>query len=493
MGYALEAREIVKDFGGTRALDRVNFAVRPGEVHALIGENGAGKSTLMKIISGALQPDRGAIHVRGQSTHVHSPHHALQLGISIVYQQSVLAPNLTVAENIFLGRMPKTNRGLVDWKRLYRDANALLEDLDLNLDVHRPVRELDPASRQVTEIARALSVAAQVLIMDEPSAVLGPAELEKLFRIIGKLKMAGKTIIYVSHRLNEIFQIADRVTVLRDGRIAGSFPLDGRIDRPFLISKMVGREWVEKSQEKPALADDELLRVEHLSRRGFFEDICFDIRSGEVLGLAGLLGAGRTDLCKAIFGATPHDSGRIYVQSKPVQIGSPREALAHGIAYLSKDRHNEGLITCLSVGKNITLPILQRFAYRGVLNLGQENRFVDEIIGKMNIRGRGRNQVAAQLSGGNQQKVALAKWLSTRARIFLLDEPTVGVDVGAKSQIYELLAGLARSGAAVLVVSSEIPELLSLCSRIIVMSKGHITGQLLSESATEQDVLQLAT
>ncbi len=492
MGYTLEAREIVKEFGGTRALDRASFAAHPGEVHALIGENGAGKSTLMKILSGALQPDRGSIRIRGRAARVHSPHHALQLGISSVYQQSALVLDLTVAENIFLGRLPKTKRGLVDWKTLYREANVLLEDLQLNLDVRRPVRELDTASRQVTEIARALSVDARVLIMDEPSSVLGPAELEKLFRIIGKLKKAGKSILYVSHRLNEIFRIADRVTVLKDGRNAGSFPLDGRIDRPFLIGKMVGHVPVEKFQQESA-GDDELLRVEHLSRQGFFEDICLEIHAGEVVGLAGLLGSGRTDVCKAIFGAAPYDSGRIYVQGKPVEIRSPRQALAHGIAYLSKDRHHEGLIMCLSVGKNITLPILRRFTSRGVLNLAQENRFVDQTIGKMGIRARGRNQAVAQLSGGNQQKVVLAKWLSTRARIFLLDEPTVGVDVGAKSQIYELVASLAGRGAAVLVVSSEIPELLSLCRRIIVMSKRHITGQLLSESSSEQDVLQLAT
>ena len=489
----LETREIIKDFGGTRALDRVSFAANPGEVHALVGENGAGKSTLMKIISCALKPDSGTIHMQGHAIHIDNPHHALRLGISIVYQQSGLVPDLTVAENIFLGRMPKTKLGLVDWKKLYRDAIALLGYLDFSLDVHGPAGDLDAASRQVTEIARALSVSAQVLIMDEPSAVLGPSELDKLFRIIRKLKAEGKTIIYVSHRLREIFQIADRVTVLKDGKIVGTFPLDGRIDRSFLIRKMVGGGWVERPLEKPAAGDHELLRVEDLTRKGAFENISFKLHAGEVLGLAGLVGSGRTDLCKAIFGATTHDSGRIYVEGRPAHIRSPRDALAQGIAYLSKDRHNEGLILCQPIGKNITLPILHRFTSRGILNLGKENRFVDEIIDKMNIRARGRKQLTANLSGGNQQKVALAKWLSTQARIFLLDEPTAGVDVGAKSQIYQLVAELARRGAAIVMVSSEIPEILFLCNRIIVMSKGHVTGHLRSEVAREEDVLQLAT
>jgi ABC-type sugar transport system ATPase subunit len=489
----LETREIIKDFGGTRALDRVSFAVRPGEVHALVGENGAGKSTLMKIISGALKPDSGTIHLQGHAIHVDNPHHALQLGISIVHQQSGLVPDLTVAENIFLGRMPKTRLGLVDWKKLYRDAIVLLRHLDFGLDVHRSAGDLDAASRQVTEIARALSVSAQVLIMDEPSAVLGPSELDKLFRIIRKLKAEGKTIIYVSHRLREIFQIADRVTVLKDGNLVGTFSLDGRMDPSFLIRKMVDGGWVERSLEIPAAEGDERLRVEDLTRKGAFENISFQLHAGEVLGLAGLVGAGRTDLCKAIFGATTHDSGRIYVEGRPVHIHSPRDALAHGVAYLSKDRHNEGLILGQSIGKNVTLPILHRFTSRGILNLGQENRFVDKMIDKMNIRARGRNQLTANLSGGNQQKVALAKWLSTQARVFLLDEPTVGIDVGAKSQIYQLVAELARKGGAILLVSSEIPEILSLCNRIIVMSKGHITGHLRSQVATEEDVLQLAT
>ena len=492
-GTMLETREISKAFGGTRALDRVSFSLRKGEVHALIGENGAGKSTLMKIVSGALKPDSGTIHLRGSPIDVDSPHQALRRGISIVHQHSGLVPSLTVAENIFLGRMPSTKLGLVDWEKLYRDAIALLRHLDFELDVHRPAGDLDAAGQQIAEIARALSVSAQVLIMDEPSAALGSSELERLFRIIRKLREAGTSIVYVSHRLEEVFRISDRATVLKDGRTVGTYALDGEVDSAFLIRRMVGRGWVERSPELPARRGDELLRVEGLTREGAFEDVSFELHGGEILGLAGLVGAGRTDLCKAIFGAVSHDDGKVYIEGKLSQIESPGDAMARGIAFLSKDRHNEGLILSHPIGRNVTLPILRRFTYRGLLNLGGENRFVDSMLARMNVRATGRRQLAADLSGGNQQKVALAKLLGTRARIFLLDEPTVGIDIAAKSQIHQLVAELARDGAAVLLVSSEIPEILSLCSRVLVMSKGRITGHLRSQDATGEDVLQLAT
>ena len=492
-GTMLETREITKDFGGTRALDRVSFALRAGEVHALVGENGAGKSTLMRIISGALKPDSGTIRLHGSPIDIDSPHQALRLGISIVHQHSGLVPSLTVAENIFLGRMPGTKLGLVDWKKLYRDAVALLRRLDFDLDVHRPAGDLDAAGQQITEIARALSVSAQVLIMDEPSAVLGSSELERLFRIIRKLRAAGTAIVYVSHRLEEVFRISDRATVLKDGRIVGTYALDGDVDPSFLIRRMVGREWVERSPDLPSRTGDELLRVEGLTREGAFEDVSLGLHGGEILGLAGLVGAGRTDLCKAVFGATSHDGGRIYIKGKLSSIGSPGDAMTHGIAFLSKDRHGEGLILCQSVGRNVTLPILRRFTSSGILNPGRENRFIDSMLARMNVRTTGRTQMAADLSGGNQQKVALARLLGTQARIFLLDEPTVGIDVAAKSQIHQLVAQLARGGAAVLLVSSEIPEMLSLCNRILVMSKGRITGHLRSGEVTEEEVLRLAT
>lgn len=489
----LETLQITKNFGATRALDRVSLGVHAGEIHALVGENGAGKSTLMKIVSGALKPDSGTIRLNGQTVEIYSPHHALHLGISIVHQHSGLVPSLTVAENIFLGRMPRTRLGLVDWKRLHRDAVGLLEGLDFHLDPDRPAGRLDAASQQVVEIARALSVSAQVLILDEPSAVLGTSELERLFRILDRLRSEGKAIVYVSHRLREIFRISDRATVLKDGRTVGTYDLDGRVDASYLIRKMVGPGWVEGAKGPPAPTGSELLRVEGLSREGAFTNVNFEVRSGEIVGLAGLVGAGRTELCQAIFGAMPLDTGRIFIEGKLCDIRNPTDAISHRIALLSKDRHRESLIPLHPVGWNISMPILDRLAPRGILSRRQEHGHVDGLISRLGVRTTGRRQLASSLSGGNQQKVALAKWLGTKARIFLLDEPTAGIDVAAKSQIHQLVVGLARRGAAVLLVASEIPEVLALANRILVMSKGQVKGQLEAAAATEEDVLRLAT
>jgi ABC-type sugar transport system ATPase subunit len=347
----------------------------------------------------------------------------------------------------------------------------------------------------VTEIARALTLDAKILILDEPTAVLGPSEVDKLFAIIRSLQAQGVTVLYVSHRLAEIFAIADRVTVLKDGQLVGTYDVDSQIDRDFLVSKMVGREWTDQFPERAAGATTEVLRVEGLTRHRVFADVTFTIGAGEILGLAGLVGSGRTKLCKALFGAAPYDSGTIFIDGQPARIRSPRDALGYGIAYLSEDRHNEGVIMPLPIDKNVTLPILDRFARwapGGILDLRREGRFIDEMIAKVDVRTWGRGQVVSTLSGGNQQKVALAKWLSTQARIFLLDEPTVGIDVGAKAEIYQLVAALAREGVACLLVSSDIPEILSLSSRVIVMRKGQISGELDPRTATEEDVLRLA-
>jgi len=490
--HILELRDIVKTFGGTRALDHVTVTVRPGEVHAIVGENGAGKSTLMKVLCGACKFDQGSIVLRGEPINVSNPHHAMQLGIATVHQQFTLIPELTVAENLFLGRLPRTRLGLVDWDRLYRDAEEVLGRLESSLDVRQPVRTLGAAARQITEIARALSLDAKILILDEPTAVVGPSEVEKLFAIIRGLKAQGVTILYVSHRLAEIFAIADRVTVLKDGRVVGTHDVDARIDRDFIVSEMVGRAWRDQFPERVRGSSDEVLRLEGLTRSPVFEDVSFTIHTGEILGLAGLVGSGRTKLCKALFGAAPYQAGTIYVDGQAAAIRSPREAIAHGIAYLSEDRHQEGVILALSIAKNVTLPILGRFAPRGLLDLPRERRFTDEMMARVDVRASGRDQIVATLSGGNQQKVALAKWLSTQSRVFLLDEPTVGIDVGAKSEIYQLVAALAREGVACLLISSDIPEVLSLSSRVIVMRKGRIAGELDPRCATEEDVLRMA-
>jgi ABC-type sugar transport system ATPase subunit len=393
---------------------------------------------------------------------------------------------------LFLGRLPRTRLGLVDWDRLYRDAEEVLGRLESSLDVRQPVRTLGAAARQITEIARALSLDAKILILDEPTAVVGPSEVEKLFAIIRGLKAQGVTILYVSHRLGEIFAIADRVTVLKDGRVVGTHDVDARIDRDFIVSEMVGRAWRDQFPERVRGSSDEVLRLEGLTRSPVFEDVSFTIHTGEILGLAGLVGSGRTKLCKALFGAAPYEAGTIYVDGQAAAIRSPREAIAHGIAYLSEDRHQEGVILALSIAKNVTLPILGRFAPRGLLDLPRERRFTDEMMARVDVRASGRDQIVATLSGGNQQKVALAKWLSTQSRVFLLDEPTVGIDVGAKSEIYQLVAALAREGVACLLISSDIPEVLSLSSRVIVMRKGRIAGELDPRCATEEDVLRMA-
>lgn len=488
----LEARDVVKDFGGTRALDHVHFSANAGEVHAVLGENGAGKSTLMKIIGGALRPDRGELYLADRPAQFDNPLQAMESGVSVVHQQFTLAPELTVAENIFLGREPRNRWGLVDWKRLFEEARALLKYLDFDLDPRRPVKEIGAGERRVTEIARALSISAKVLIMDEPSAVLGPGEMETLFKIISALRADGKTVVYISHRLDEIFAIADRVSVLRDGRLVGVYELDDQVDREFLVGKMVGRQWTEQFPDKPAEKGRELLRVEHLSRSGAFEDVSFTVHAGEIVGLAGLVGSGRTEVCKAIIGLDPIEAGNILVNGKAVRITSPREALTQGIAYLSEDRHGEGVVACRSVGENITLAVIRRFATRGILKLRSEAEFVVEMMRKTDVRAAGRRQTVSSLSGGNQQKVALAKWLSTPARIFLLDEPTAGIDVGAKSEIYRIIADLARGDAAILLVSSEIPELLAMSTRLLVMKKGRIVARLSAGEATEESVLNAA-
>ncbi len=488
----LEARDIVKDFGGTRALDRVNFSANAGEVHAVLGENGAGKSTLMKIICGALRPDGGALYLGGRPARFDSPHEAMDAGVSVVHQQYTLVPELSVAENIFLGREPLNRFGLVDWRRLFAEARALLEYLDFDVDPSRAVKELGAGGRRVTEIARALSISAKVLIMDEPSAVLGPGEMETLFGILRKLRSEGKTVLYISHRLDEIFAIADRVSVLRDGRLVGVYELGGQVDRTFLVGKMVGRRWTEKFPEKPSEKGRELLRVENLTRASAFEDVSFTLHAGEIVGLAGLVGSGRTEICKSIIGADRIDTGHVFVDEKAARVASPRDALARGIAYLSEDRHGEGVVACRSVGENITLAVVRRFAKRGILNLRSEIKFVVEMMLKTDVRASGRHQPVASLSGGNQQKVALAKWLSTPARIFLLDEPTAGIDVGAKSEIYRIIADLARGGAAVMLVSSEIPEILSMSTRVLVMKQGRIVARLSADEATEENVLNAA-
>lgn len=488
----LQTQGIVKTFGGTHALDGVDFEAEPGEVHAILGENGAGKSTLMKILCGALSPDRGIVKLDGNTVQFSTPQGGLDAGISIVHQQFTLIPEQSIAENIFLGRIQRNSWGIVDWGQLFHQADALLKRLDSNLDPKCIVKNLGAGECRIVEIARALSYSAKVLILDEPSAVLGPRELSKLFAILHKLKSEHCTILYISHRLDEIFEIADKVTILRDGRSVGTYPIDKNLNRSFLISRMVGRKWNEQFPKKLTRYGPEKLSVNRLTRNAMFEDVSFNLRAGEIVGLAGLVGAGRTEICKCIIGASSFDSGTVAIDSQTVQISSPREALERGIAYLSEDRHGESVINCRSVGENITMASISRFTRNGVLALKHEKKIIRDMMQKTDVRAASRHQLVGSLSGGNQQKVALGKWLSTRAKIFLLDEPTAGVDVGAKTEIYNLISNLARSGVAILLVSSDIPEIIAMCSRVLVMKQGRIVRTLEENNVTEKAVLESA-
>jgi ABC-type sugar transport system ATPase subunit len=488
----LKTQGIVKTFGGTRALAGVDFQAESGEIHAILGENGAGKSTLMKILCGALSPDQGTVELDGSTVHFSTPQNGLDAGVSIVHQQFTLIPEQSIAENIFLGRIPINSWGVVDRKKLFHQARALLERLDSNLDPKCIVKNLGAGECRIVEIARALSRSAKVLILDEPSAVLGPRELSKLFAILHKLKSEHCTILYISHRLEEIFEIADTVTILRDGRSVGMYPVDKNLKRPFLISRMVGREWNEQFPKKLPQCGSEKLSVSGLTRNATFEDVSFNLHAGEIVGLAGLVGSGRTEVCKCIIGVSSFDSGTVAIDGQTVQISSPREALDKGIAYLSEDRHREGVINCRSVGENITMASMRRFTQNGFLKLNHEKEFIRDMMQKTDVRATSRHQLVGSLSGGNQQKVALGKWLSTEAKIFLLDEPTAGVDVGAKTEIYNLINDLARSGAAILLVSSDIPEVISICSRVLVMKQGRIIRALEDTKVTEKAVLEAA-
>jgi ribose transport system ATP-binding protein len=489
----LELRGISKAFPGVQALREVHFELREGEVHVLLGENGAGKSTLMKIVTGALPKDAGEIRLKGRKVEIRNPQHALSLGISMVYQEFNLAPHLSVAENIWLGREPLRNRwlGLVDRRRMREEAAALLGRLRLRLSPDLPVARLTVSQAQLVEIAKALSAHARILILDEPTAALSESEIDELFAIIHQLKAEGVSFVYISHRLEEIPRIGDRVTVLRDGEYVATVPAD--TSPAELIRLMVGRRLEQLYPKLPANPGQIRLEVERLRRSGVLHDISFHVRAGEVVGLAGLIGSGRTELARAIFGADPVDCKVIRVDGEAVDIRSPRDAIRAGIAYLSEDRKLLSLALNLSVLENITLASLDRFTTGPVIRVEQEKRAAQELVQKLRIRTPSLLQQVQYLSGGNQQKVVLARWLIREAKVLLFDEPTRGVDVGAKAEIFELIGRLAQNGAAILLISSYLPELLGMCDRILVMNRGRLVGELTREEATQERILTLAT
>jgi ribose transport system ATP-binding protein len=487
----LSLRGIRKTFPGVVALDGVDFELLAGEVHVLLGENGAGKSTLMKIISGAVVRDAGEISVNGAPAEITGPRHAQALGVGIIYQEFNLIPHLSAAENIFLGREPALAPGVIDQKKLIRDAQRQLDDLGVAIDANAIVSRLSVAQQQMVEVAKALSLEARMLIMDEPTSALTGQEIRELFATIGRLKARGVGIVYISHRMEELFAIGDRVTVLRDGRHVGTRRIT-ETTMAELVRMMVGRDLKEQFPKQRAELRSEALRVEGLRRRGVLDGVSFSLRRGEVVGLAGLMGSGRTELARAIFGADALDDGKIFVRGTEQKIPSPRAAIDLGMGFLTEDRKAQGLVLGLSVQENICLPSVSRFSRFGFMRPAAEAEATRQRIAALRIRTPTPHQRVMNLSGGNQQKVVLAKWLTTEADILIFDEPTRGIDVGAKVEIYQLINQLAARGAAILMISSELPEVLGMSDRVLVMHAGRIAGEFAAGEATQEKILAAA-
>ncbi|HWA18394.1 MAG TPA: sugar ABC transporter ATP-binding protein [Devosia sp.] len=494
MTALIEMSDIDKSFPGVRALKRARFDLEAGEVHALMGENGAGKSTLMKVLAGVYSRDAGTVRLDGRAVEIESPRQAQGLGIAIIHQEMSLMRHLTAAQNIFIGREPKTFGGLLlDERALNAQAAAIFETMHLVLDPRIDVEQLTIAKQQMVEIAKALSHKSRVLIMDEPTAALTEAEIAELFAIIGQLKAEGVGVVYISHKMDEIKRIADRVTVMRDGEYVGTVPAaDTPIEK--IISMMVGRELSEEVASPRDETDSPVaLEVRGLRRGKEIRDVSLNVRRGEILGLAGLMGAGRTEVARAIFGADPLEAGEIFVGGKKVTIRTPGDAVRAGIGYLSEDRKHFGLATGLSVRNNIALASLHRFTGPGgVLDEAAMEKAARQLIGQLSIKTPSDQQEARLLSGGNQQKVVVAKWLLRDCPILIFDEPTRGIDVGAKAEIYKLLNALAAQGRAIIVISSELPEILRLSHRIAVMCEGRLTG-VLPAGSSQEEIMLLAT
>ena len=486
--YILSLQGISKEFPGVKALDNVTIEVERGTIHGLVGENGAGKSTLIKVLAGIYQPNAGQILLEGQAQTFSSPIEARRAGISVVHQEIKLAEPLTVAENMFLGNILMKGR-LVDWKGMRKRAREIVDDLGMDIDVNAQVSSLTVAKKQIVEIMHAINNNSKILIMDEPSAVLTNRELEVMFRIVRQLRERGITIIYISHRLNEVFDLCDNVSVLRDGKHIATKPI-GELDRQSLINMMVGREMGQEYPKEPGTIGDTILKVEGLSR-GFVRDISFEVKSGEVFGISGLVGAGRTELARAILGIDKPESGEIYVRGKKVHYHTFADAIRDGLGLIPEDRKLQGLVQIMSVERNTTLVNLKRVSQSGVLRKGLEKKLSAEYAQKLRVVTPSMDTQVQFLSGGNQQKVVIAKWLFQDADILFLDEPTRGIDVGAKAEIYRLIDQMVKDGKTIIMISSEMPELLGMCDRIMVMHEGHKMGELTAEEATQEKIMAM--
>ena len=492
MADFLRMQGIVKRFPGVLALNHVHLRVEKGEAHALLGENGAGKSTLMKILSGAYSMDEGEIFIEDSPVHIANSHDAQQLGISIIYQELNLTEQLTVAENIFMGR-PLTKGFHVDWRSMFDKAQSILDELGVDISARSLVRDLGVAHKQMVEVAKALSINSRILIMDEPTAPLTNREIETLFKTINMLKARGVSIVYISHRLEEVMQICDRATIMRDGQNVTELNVpDTNLDE--IIAYMVGRELKEKFPKIRIPLGEERLRVTHLNAGKMVRNVSFSVRRGEILGIAGLVGAGRTETARAIFGMDKKQSGEILIDGKSVDVNRPLDAIKHGFGFATEDRKQEGLVLTMSVGQNITLATLSQFLTHGKLNLQKEKEVVVDYISRLGIKTPSVGQLARNLSGGNQQKVVLAKWLLSKSQIIIFDEPTRGIDVGAKIEVYNIINELIRQGVAVIMISSELPEILGMSDRVAVMHQGQITGIFENDGTlTQEKILYYAT
>ena len=487
----VELRGISKRFGPTAALTDVSMELHAGEIHALVGENGAGKSTLVKILAGVHAPDSGTILLDGVATAVNDPATARAMGIAVVHQEPRLFPDLSVAENVFLANPPRGRAGEISWREMRRAAAALFEQLDVHLNVSAQVRGLSMADQQLIEIAKALSVKARVLILDEPTASLSAHEVERLFTIVRRTRDSGVAVLFVSHRLDEVFQLCDRATVFRDGRwVITAETRD--LTTGDLVRHMVGRA-VTLFPKGDAAIGDVLLEVRGLTRAGEFRDVGFAVRTGEILGLAGLVGAGRTEVARVLFGINQPTTGEVLLDGAPVHFGSPSEALRAGIAYVPEDRHQDGLVLDFSIADNITLPILSRMFPRLFVRRSAERSLATGYTERLRVRTTGVEQLVQALSGGNQQKVVIAKWLATKPRVLILDEPTRGVDIGAKVEVHRIISDLAATGLGIILISSDLPEVLAMSDRVIVLHEGRVTAEIARADATEERVMFAAT
>jgi ribose transport system ATP-binding protein len=490
----LEIENITKEFPGVKALKGVSFDIKRGEVHALVGENGAGKSTLMKILSGVYTPTTGKIRLDGNEVTFKDPKQAQQLGVSIIHQEFSLIPYLSGVDNIFLGREKKKANGLLDRRKMRKEADEVLQRLNAEIDLNKPVSQLSVANQQFIEIAKAIAIDTKILIFDEPTASLTGKEIDKLFELIEKLKADGVTIIYISHHLDEILQMCDRMTCLRDGEWVSTREVKD-VTKQDIVKMMVGREIVNAFPEKPPQDNkgEMLLEVKNLSNKSV-TDIQFSLKKGEIIGIAGLVGSGRTETVRALIGADATKEKEVYINQQKVVIKNPTDALTHGIALIPESRKTQGLVLNMTIKNNISLPIVKELSsFFGFINKKKEDAVIDQSIRELLIKTPSSKQLVKNLSGGNQQKVVLAKWLNTDCKILIFDEPTRGIDIGAKEEIYKLMRNLADKGLSIIMISSELPEILGMSDRVLVMHKGKIKAEIDGREATSEKVMQYAT